>query len=128
MSDRDEKWVAMGSPFEPGKGQPYRIEFPNGVALENYHPGSEMMGWMQRNGEPTYLVDSSWKPPLDLPTTPTWGIAVPGDACGASLPIGDRWRVVDDAFIGDVCSWRVSSVVEFIPLTPEQVARIEGAR
>jgi hypothetical protein len=140
MSERHEKWV----PVSPGTvipaGQPYRIEFANvpGTAAHERTHHSEVAVWDSHE----WFVDSTWKPPLDLPTEPTWGIVLnkrPDRKDGHALDFG-RWAVYgDDEFAPlerthrsefdtrcDVLSR--DGIADFIPLTDEQVARIEAAR
>lgn len=71
MSDRHEKWVRV----EPGTvipaGQPYRVEYTIGGANEtrgrDYGEGYVVPDDPERY---THFVDSSWRPPLNLPTEP----------------------------------------------------------
>jgi hypothetical protein len=133
MSDRHPKWQRV----EPGTvipaGQPYRVENEDGY--HNEYPGRPFADvYYDRDELMTGLfVDSSWTPPLDLPTEPTWGIAVHVDAAGEvnSTHNTAKWWLSDagqvlrrDTRIGV----SVDRVLDFIPLTPEQVARIEAAR
>lgn len=75
--------------------------------------------------------DNPYRRSLDLPTEPTWGIAVVG---GRGL--WGRWErttVGSIMFADRSLSWgpqNLETIVEFIPvpLTDEQVARIEAAR
>lgn len=127
MSDRHEKWVRV----EPGTvipaGQPYRIEYGNGTAFE-YGSGCLVEVTAVSHGRTEdWFIDSSWKPPLVLPTEPTWGIAV---HIGGRRHFGE-WRVVAETSFsctGFSWTWGVENIAAFIPLTPEQVARIEAAR
>jgi hypothetical protein len=64
------------------------------------------------------------RPPLELPTEPTWGIAV-GRFSGGVL---GKW-CSDGERVGSATElWSNTDVLDFIPLTDEQVKRIEGAR
>lgn len=130
--DRAAKWQRV----EPGTvilaGQPYRdesrspyFEYPDGAA-HRFVAADDT------------FVDSSWRPPLELPTEPTWGIAVtPADTNDADGPTADvgRWQQTggiltrthrDMTTRYDTIT--VAGLADFIPLTPEQVARIEVAR
>jgi hypothetical protein len=132
--DRHPKWQRV----EPGTvipaGQPYRIEFANDspctstewiqVGFAREAEGDDVEAW---------FVDSSWRPPLELPTEPTWGIAVrrderPDKGAGDVLGIGHRWWVDGEVLQGDLCCWGLGEILDFIPLTDEQVQRIEAAR
>lgn len=118
--DRAAKWVRV----EPGTvipaGQPYRLtttqEFDLLVTGEAHKASKE------------WEIDSSWKPPLDLPTEPTWGMVVWRDN-GVITARGDRWRSFGGQLVRDhLHSVAVNSILDFIPLTDEQVERIEAAR
>lgn len=142
MSDRHSKWVRV----EPGTvipaGQPYRVEYAK--PLED-HPAQErerLVACEAReflNGSAVarplrddlcvttdWFVDSSWKPPLDLPTEPTWGIVVHKDY--GNYMTG-RWER-RESFLVVPRYWSVpiDNVGDFIRFTDEQVARIEAAR
>lgn len=126
MSDRHPKWQRV----EPGTvipaGQPYRIEYQSpGLTAGEYVPTRPETVDGRYGG---WFVDSSWKPPLVLPNEPTWGIAV--NALVPRQRLG-RWSIRGDCF-SDHRSWwspiPVEQVTDFIPLTDEQVARIEAAR
>lgn len=132
MSDRHPKWVRV----EPGTvipaGQPYRIEFPDSFIGRFGHISDTCRESVSdkpceiHNPENTYFIDSSWRPPLELPTEPTWGIAV---LRGKHPFRVSRWSLRNGWFFklngAAVCA---SAVSDFIPLTDEQVARIEQAR
>lgn len=117
MSDRHPKWT----PVKPGTvipaGQPYRKCY-EGIANSALAAG--------RGVE----VDSSWKPPFVLPTERTWGITFHAKF----PPEFGQWHLDGDEFWnGDrsdrnAHTWRAHSILDFIPLTDEQVARIEAAR
>lgn len=145
MSDRHEKWVRV----EPGHvipaGQPYRMEFAEDGFQKVTATATEYVATEDRgigNGAAMWFVDSSWRPPLDLPTEPTWGIAVVRETdhlCNTSYEdwILDLWSVKSHQFrsepslIGKHTSNGYAldgTVLDFVPLTPEQVARIEAAR
>jgi hypothetical protein len=126
MSDRHPKWQRV----EPGTvipaGQPYRVEQ---VTCNYEFPGkrSDMTVPFYRGS--TYFVDSSWKPPLELPTEPTWGIALVIRPGGPPEWLVDEWRWAHGLFrAGDYIGLLGSEVRLFIPFTDEQVARIEAAR
>lgn len=130
MSDRHPKWVRV----EPGTvipaGQPYRVEYVDSAQAHEY-PGHRNPKVANETAGPfeAWFVDSSWKPPLDLPTEPTWGIAVHQD-CGNCV---GRWRLSERGNYlrkptGQTSEILVSGVLDFIPLTDEQVQRIEAAR
>jgi hypothetical protein len=125
---RHPKWVRV----EPGTvipaGQPYRAEWtePHGASA------NERTSSFQQTAPPSpeWFVDSSWRPPLELPTEPTWGIAVTkwatfssGHAAFADLFSG----AYPDHLGGRDVSIPKENVTDFIPLTDEQVARIEAA-
>lgn len=117
MSDRHERWT----PVEPGTvipaGQPYRVVFEDQSAID----------FKVTDGGGDVFVDSSWKPPLVLPTEPTWGIALSsnGNIGLAKWALARDGKLIDSHQWG---GWSVSMVTDFIPLTDEQVARIEAAR
>lgn len=125
---RHPKWVRV----EPGtliaKGQPYRSEYSGGYAEED-HFRSDRTIPLDTSGE--YFIDSTWSPPLELPTEPTWGIVVDPDG---HLYGPYRWRfnAIKNRFyslpISPQYGLGLDRVADFIPLTPEQVARIEAAR
>lgn len=131
--DRHDKWVKV----EPGTvipaGQPYAVipgaSSPARFTWMEYGEGQPYEHKAQGNYE--FFVDSSWCPPLELPTEPTWGIAVTTDQRSDKsgvLGVGHRWWLDGDKLQGDLCCWAVAQVLDFIPLTDEQVARIEAAR
>lgn len=129
MSDRHSKWT----PVEPGTvipaGQPYRVEYndhwPN--KAQEFIRRDDFKAESAFSNRAKFFVDSSWKPPLDLPTEPTWGIAVRDR--GKVLA---EWHKTGNNFVGNVNGMNygshVADVLDFIPLTAEQVARIEAAR
>lgn len=123
MTDRHEKWTRV----EPGTvipaGQPYRRE-DGDEAAEGVVKGLPHGFPVPRYND--WFVDSSWKPPLDLPTTPTWGIAVHN----TFDPGVGEWRIDGEEFWDHEFSksYKTKNVIDFIPLTDEQVARIEAAR
>lgn len=141
MSDRHEKWVAV----EPGTvipaGQPYRIEWAEiqrmlddqVLASERVCHDHDMRALALRDYD--YYVDSSWRPPLDLPTEPTWGIVVSDTRLDERKPLVflAEWflsrtgspLLTNHSRVGNVPT---SRVLDFIPLTPDQVARIEAAQ
>lgn len=129
MSDRHEKWVKV----EPGTvipaGQPYRVEWTTGRDEKEHaeeNPGSEVNWKPSRLREnQRWFVDSSWRPPLDLPTEPMWGIAVNVNG----YAVGQEWCVNGPRLTSsDNYCWDVAKVLDFIPLTDEQVKRIKAAR
>lgn len=115
--DRHPKWT----PVEPGTvipaGQPYANVKRQG------HPRD----WtVEVDG--AVLVDSSWKPPLVLPTEPTWGIAV---TSSGYVGAADWYLHETEAQLrsGDNCTRLLQTdVLDFIALTDEQIAQIEAAR
>lgn len=139
MNERHEKWVHV----EPGTvipaGQPYREVYKHNKGatydcvytdpLES-RAGSVVSGPSNYTSE--WFIDSTWFPPLELPTEPTWGIAV------TRLPDGRTW--------GEFSKWSLDldgqclnrggrgnpylaiDVLDFVELTSEQVARIEAPR
>jgi hypothetical protein len=78
------------------------------------------------------FVDSSWRPPLELPTEPTWGVVIFGrDDTYLSLP--RRFAVRGDhlygvGFNGGTQNLKIETVRAFFALTDEQVTQIEAAR
>lgn len=151
MSDRHEKWVAV----EPGTvipaGQPHRVEFSEPVADFSLARTMTAKELIRTKGftvpspldsvEREWFVDSSWKPPLVLPTEPTWGIVLlrGPDRAGDEhrLDFG-RWqadltgrgtleRTHRSPFDTRCDVIARESVLDFIPLSPEQVKRIEAA-
>lgn len=128
MTDRHEKWVRV----EPGHvipaGQPMRWEYENGSAYECAETYCDRRITADMA---THFVDSSWRPPLNLPTEPTWGIAVYTNKRdgGYRAYWAQKLHVEGAQLHGENGSnWSVDSVLDFIPLTDEQVARIEAAR
>jgi hypothetical protein len=134
MSDRHEKW----QPVEPGHviptGQPTMIEWDQVLHRERYGTNilrSEYLGAKDHFTVPNdpskhWFVDSSWRPPLELPTEATWGIVRYEGSVGlwASRFFADE-RLLETTWGGCI---GVDRVLDFIPLTPEQVARIEQSR
>jgi hypothetical protein len=132
MSDRHPKWQRV----EPGTvipaGQPYRVEYSKGDApssIEAQEYQSRPVEWMiPLTTSVVWFVDSSWKPLLDLPTTPTWGIAVFGRAAKHPFRVS-KWHQSSGWFHKlNGGAYSRAAVTDFIPLTPEQVARIEATR
>lgn len=131
MSDRHPKWVRV----EPGThieaGTPWRVEYAHAEfradgqdAVEHSGVGSD---WVVPETDDVILVDSSWKPPLDLPTEPTWGLLL---TKGSWYPQCGQWRR-HGIYVGrndESLGWEHDAILDFIPLTDEQVARIEAAR
>lgn len=120
--DRHEKWTRV----EPGHvipaGQPYRWENVNEAVEGSYAQATYTVPRYH-----VWFVDSTWRPPLELPTEPTWGIAVKDD--GSQWL--SMWRQRGDALVttkGPSFTWGAGRVLDFIPLTEDQVARIEAAR
>jgi hypothetical protein len=134
MSDRHEKWVRVGPGHTVPAGQPYRIEYEDGSASEHPNVGGVLV---RRATDFDLFVDSSWRPPLNQPTEPTWGIVVYPRNGGAqhSADIG-CWRADDPDGLfrtnrildGRFDTFSSDFIFDFIPLTDEQVARIEAAR
>jgi hypothetical protein len=131
--DRHPKWRRV----EPGTvipaGQPYRVEWTSVYAhtMPDAILASERVcndHDMPVIGGEDWFVDSSWKPPLVLPTEPTWGIVA-----YASVSAGQLW-ISKFHRDGNLLRGRsggytpIDQVADFIPLTDEQVARIEAAR
>lgn len=112
MNDRHSKW----QPVEPGhvipSGQPYMFEVED-QTTGDYAVPDDGRGW---------FVDSSWRPPLELPAEPTWGIVL-----SEGTPRIARWyRTADGTGLstGSGCIG-IESVLGFLECTPEQVARLE---
>lgn len=134
MTDRHPKWQRV----EPGHvipaGQPMRYEYP-GSDIDAWEQTS--VGRVEVTSHGAWFVDSSWRPPLNLPETPTWGIVVYPRNGGAqhSADIG-CWQADDPDGLfrtnrildGRFDTFSSDFVLDFIPLTAEQVARIEAAR
>lgn len=89
QNERHPNW----QPVEPGQvipaGQPYRVVYANGIDYAQDAGGST---------DGTYVeVDSSWRPPLELPTEPTWGwcvfTAVVGHNSGQRRVVGGHWFI-----------------------------------
>jgi hypothetical protein len=132
VSDRHPKWQRV----EPGTvipaGQPYRVEYP-----QDGHLAGEYVSSADRVAEGSesifhtegheWFVDSSWRPPLELPTTPTWGMVITD---GFPAPDVALFKVDDEGRLWDFTDGGYISraIRDFIPLTAEQVARIEAAR
>ena len=136
--ERDKKWVAV----EPGHiipaGQPYMIEFKLGMGWSVGLRRSEYVldkdkVVIEYNSVSGWFVDSSWRPPLELPTEPTWGIVV-YDYQAFTAPYFGKWERNDRKnTLVNVRSEEsyflpISGSLDFIKCTPEQVARLEGKR
>lgn len=72
MSDRHEKWTRV----EPGTvipaGQPIRFEYADGPDYTAMEKANKTTHDVQPGPNCTGLfVDSSWRPPLELPTAPS---------------------------------------------------------
>jgi hypothetical protein len=123
----DWKRVEPGTPIPAG--QPYRLEYTDDSASDHpHHP--DLVAGDPLYGEPDadWFVDSSWRPPLELPTEPTWGIPIQRFATGATMVHKQaRWYLDpdDQTMLGQL---PVADLLDFIPLTDDQVARIEAAR
>lgn len=120
MTGRDKNW----QPVEPGHvipaGQPYMFEVED-QTTGDYTVPDDGRQW---------FVDSSWRPPLELPTEPTWGIAyIPNSQHGEIVGLWQRWREDGQEFLTEMeCGWDrwpIEQVTKFIRLTPDQVERIE---
>ena len=132
MIERDERWHLA----EPGTvveaGQPFRLEPDDpGKPIKEYRQGLSMQWTVWMEDVPTY-VDSSWRPPLELPTAPTWGIALVKPYRDSHKTRWETGRCVDDGryfrISGAAYSRDPEALLDFIPLTDEQVARIEAAQ
>lgn len=131
MSDRHEKWTPVEAGYVVPKGQMYRMEVP---ATSAYRAAEYVsIGFTVPQSGDEWFIDSSWRPPLVLPTEPTWGIAV----CDARLDDRKPLAMLADWFMSPVGSPLLtnhsnvgnvptSRVLDFIPLTDEQVLRIES--
>jgi len=146
MSSRHEKW----QPVEPGHvipaGQPYRIEYCTGERPQSIETQADTDRIANKHDEHSdarheWFIDSSWRPPLELPTEPTWGIAVTddGEYVGKwSMERPEGWSpdssttalYIDGkgkTLYAGTDDWiNTSAITDFIECTPEQVARIEG--
>jgi hypothetical protein len=124
MSDRHEKWTPVAPGTVIPAGQPYRVEYEDGRAHE-YPGGEKEVVWYEPAEDDTgVFVDSLWKPPLVLPTEPTWGVLVHEDPRNGQVTVGE-FHLSSIGFFGGKDA---KNVLDFIPHTAEQVARIEAAR
>lgn len=133
-AERHMKWREVEPGYVIPAGQPYRIEWPRrgGVHPDellaservcDHHTMTAFQGY-------GWFVDSSWDP-LDLPTKPTWGIAVWEARLRQPRRVAvlGKWRKTSGGQFG--CGSHtapLTGVLDFIPLTDEQVQRIESAR
>lgn len=126
-SDRHEKWV----PVQPGTfipaGQPYRAEYERHASE---YRGRSVDSMVPPSGD--WFIDSSWRPPLELPTTPTWGWcafrSVVGRNTGSRRVVGGLWVLDGPQFICTPVTVRPSSIIAWIPADGETTTRIQGAR
>jgi hypothetical protein len=136
--DRHPKWQQVPPGTVIPAGQPYRVEFntesypsavekPQGDGLEH-----KAVGYRKE-----WFVDSSWRPPLELPTEPTWGIVRHhhGNNVPSPLLTKAERNEYESEFLGNRYGLSTSQgtipanqIIDFIPLTDEQIKRIEAAR
>lgn len=120
-----EKWQRVDVGHLIPAGQPYLYEFVedspgrHGVQRAEYVSDSPVVA---RPGYPVY-VDSTWRPPVDLPIEPTWGFGIWRG--GATTWIA-RWEHRGHRLVEANGHTPAGSLVDFIPLTPEQIDRIEA--
>lgn len=139
MTDHQPKWVRV----EPGTvipaGQPYRIEYNDESAWKasEFVP-KEPITVPARPTQVDWFIDSTYSAPLKLPTKPTWGIALTPKPRGMNLPYDEpiadvgRYALHEPDILMRTnrdyqCHFdtiEVNFLLDFIPLTPEQVARI----
>jgi hypothetical protein len=137
MSDRHEKWVRVGPGHVIPAGQSFRKEADEEHLLTAVEGRNSQGITVPKGSVWSYFMDSSWRPPLNLPTEPTWGIAVERAGAASAVARVGHWNV-ESAHDGEP-RFRDSQplqgrltfadrILDFIPLTDEQVARIEAAR
>lgn len=131
---RGPKWVAVNPGHAIPAGQPHAIQYKHHANwctwAEYTRPHVVHAGW-QNNSERewvypdrvvTYYVDSTWRPPINLPTEPTWGIL---------LRRGQRPEVVngnltsEGKFITNAGYRYRSEITGWFPLTNEQAMWVE---
>lgn len=124
--ERHEKWQKVEAGTVIPAGQPYRIEprDPEMDIRERRTGNSIQWTFQPANDNYEYFFDSLWRPPLELPTEPTWGIVVRRNKHGAIRVQWADGRLSGPYFAG----FKVNQILDFIEPTPEQVARIEAAR
>lgn len=124
-AERHEKWKRVSPGHTIPARQPVRYEYDEAYTLAqefSYSQPTEVV-----DGD-TAFIDATWRPPLDLPTEPTWGIAIHKEWG----PRVKRWvstgQLLDDADRSGTTTMGHGNIVAFIPLTDEQIARIEAVR
>ena len=144
--ERDKKWEPVGVGFVIQTGQPYAIEHPSTTAgttwsehvwngpieLSDHDGGSSGICKRIKSGQNWY-VDSTWKPPIDLPVEPTWGIVVEASEHGDGSWLVDRWclykpKYVDTYELGGEfvgMSYSREGIAAFIPLTKKQIKKMK---
>lgn len=141
MIERDKRWKKVGAGDTISAGQPYAVH-----RLDSKGPGStqwiEFLGHSNPWRIPSYLandwyVDSAWVPPVDLPGIRTWGIAITNETDEDPLDwIVDEWQFGKDSKYTDELTlngYHTASLIErrrvfnFIPLTEDQIALLEGS-
>lgn len=123
MTDRHDKWVPVYGGHVIPVGQPYRTEFIGG---NGYPEARERIPVWEDVKVPSptgwkWFVDSSWRPPLELPTEPTWGIVL-----GDRGPMLGRWVVCGDYIepVNGTPRIPIAGVRGFVPLSDQQLEQM----
>jgi hypothetical protein len=140
VTDRDPKWVEVEPLQTIPAFQPILTEWSGhacGVLREEtiYDRELTTSGYYPQYPMEAMFIDSTWKPPappLELPTEMTWGIIVDSQItvrAGAWRPAPDSETHPDTLYDGNKGEWvKNTNVLDFIPLTQDQIDRINGER
>jgi hypothetical protein len=82
-ADRHPKWQRVPPGTVIPAGQPYRVDWIEGDGAHEYRPAKEAfqpLAHPDHSEGAEWFVDSSWRPPLELPTTPGSVIEARGKA------------------------------------------------
>lgn len=124
---RHPKWKRVEPGYVIPAGQPYRVERWDTTFGPRASEYVDDKPHEVRPRDYPVFIDSSWKPPLVLPTEPTWGFAV-----RAGTYEFMRWWRKGKKLCGTrgvvIAEYPAEDVLDFIPLTDAQVERIEAAR
>lgn len=131
VAGRHPKWQRVEPGYVIPAGQPYRVERWDTTFGPRASEYVDDKPHEVRPRDYPVFIDSSWKPPLVLPTEPTWALVVKPSGYVDTLEV---WR--DERQEGGICyrnaglkGWmKLSEADAVIPLTDEHVARIGAAR
>ena len=136
MTERDPKWIEVEPLQRIPAGQPIRTEWDghaNHVVWEElvYSQDYITSGYYPCLPVAAMFIDSTWRPPLELPTEMTWGISVDQMIrvqAGAWRPAPDSGTHPDTLYDGNKGIYvKNEEVLQFIPLTQDQINMINGA-